>query len=644
MTMLKDPSKKYRRFKPLKLENRQWPSKELTKVPRWLATDLRDGNQSLVDPMDAEQKWKYFEMLVKLGYKEIEISYPSSGATDFDFTRRLVTTPGVVPSDVWLQVLSPCRKDLIKKTVESLKGAKKAILHLYLATSPCFQRIVFGMNNEQSKALAVECTKYARSITKDDPNSGVEEWAYEFSPETFSDSDPEFVIEICEAVKAAWEPSKEQPLIFNLPATVEMSTPNVYADQIEYFCTHITEREKIAVSLHPHNDRGCAVAAAELAQMAGADRVEGTLFGNGERTGNVDLVTLGLNLYTQGIHPGIDFSDINSIIDVVEKSNKIPVHPRAPYGGSLVVCAFSGSHQDAIKKGFVIREKENAGHEDPWTMPYLPLDPRDIGRTYEAVIRVNSQSGKGGVAWIIKRTLELDLPRGLQVDFSKIVQRETDALGRELLANEIKDLFVDAYHLNRNPRFSLVDYDITTDRSSSPAPPAANEGEKKSASNKNLRRRFKGVIEIDGQEHEVAGVGNGALSALANALKNLGIDLDIADYKEHAVQRNTGKGRDTQAATYIECTNADAHQKVWGVGIHEDVVQSSLFALLGAASSFLTSRPGSPFKPKRSNTGLLDVKGSGPDLTAQNPSGAPESSPDAQQSVQVNGAQGLNGH
>lgn len=535
--------------------------------------------------MDAEQKWKYFEMLVKLGYKEIEISYPSSGATDFEFTRRLVTTPGVVPSDVWLQVLSPCRKDLIKKTVESLKGAKKAILHLYLATSPCFQRIVFGMNNEQSKALAVECTKYARSITKDDPNSGVEEWAYEFSPETFSDSDPEFVIEICEAVKAAWEPSKEQPLIFNLPATVEMSTPNVYADQIEYFCTHITEREKIAVSLHPHNDRGCAVAAAELAQMAGADRVEGTLFGNGERTGNVDLVILGLNLYTQGIHPGIDFSDINSIIDVVEKSNKIPVHPRAPYGGSLVVCAFSGSHQDAIKKGFVIREKENAGHEDPWTMPYLPLDPRDIGRTYEAVIRVNSQSGKGGVAWIIKRTLELDLPRGLQVDFSKIVQRETDALGRELLANEIKDLFVDAYHLNRNPRFSLVDYDITTDRSSSPAPPAANEGEKKSASNKNLRRRFKGVIEIDGQEHEVAGVGNGALSALANALKNLGIDLDIADYKEHAVQRNTGKGRDTQAATYIECTNADAHQKVWGVGIHEDVVQSSLFALLGAASS-----------------------------------------------------------
>ncbi|KAM3422642.1 hypothetical protein BST61_g130 [Cercospora zeina] len=644
MTMLKDPSKKYRRFKPLKLENRQWPTKELDKVPRWLATDLRDGNQSLVDPMDADQKWKYFEMLVKLGYKEIEISYPSSGATDFDFTRRLVTTPGVVPDDVWLQVLSPCRKDLIKRTVESLKGAKKAILHLYLATSPCFQRIVFGMNNEQSKALAVECTKYARSITKDDPNSGVEEWAYEFSPETFSDSDPEFVIEVCEAVKAAWEPTKEKPLIFNLPATVEMSTPNVYADQIEYFCTHISEREKICVSLHPHNDRGCAVAAAELAQMAGADRVEGTLFGNGERTGNVDLVTLGLNLYTQGIHPGIDFSDINSIIDVVEKSNKIPVHPRAPYGGSLVVCAFSGSHQDAIKKGFSIRDKERAGHEDPWVVPYLPLDPEDIGRTYEAVIRVNSQSGKGGVAWIIKRTLELDLPRGLQVAFSKIVQRETDALGRELLANEIRDLFVDAYHLNRNPRFSLVDYDITTDRSHSPAPPVApKESEKpKSTSNKNLRRRFKGVIEIDGHEHEVSGVGNGALSALANALRNLGIDLDISEYSEHAVQRNSGKGRDTQAATYIECTNAGAHQKVWGVGIHEDVVQSSLFALLGAASSFLTSRPGTPvpFRPRRSNTQDWKDAGAngGPNLTAQKTNGAPESSPDAeQQSVQVNG-------
>ena len=599
---LKDPSKKYRRFQPLAIANRQWPSKTIDKVPRWLATDLRDGNQSLVDPMDGEQKFQYFQMLVKLGYKEIEISYPSSGATDFDFTRRLVTTPGVVPEDVWLQVLSPCRKELIKRTVESLKGAKKAILHLYLATSPCFQQVVFGMDNKQSIELAVECTRYARSLTKDDPSSGVEEWLYEFSPETFSDSDPAFVIEICEAVKAAWEPTEQAKLIFNLPATVEMSTPNVYADQIEYFCTSITEREKIAVSLHPHNDRGCAVAAAELAQMAGADRVEGTLFGNGERTGNVDLVTLALNLYTQGIHPGIDFSDLNSVIDVVEKSNKIPVHPRAPYGGQLVVCAFSGSHQDAIKKGFVVREQAGAIRESPWRMPYLPLDPEDIGRTYEAIIRVNSQSGKGGVAWIIKRTLELDLPRGLQIAFSKIVQRETDKLGRELEAKEIRELFVEAYHLERNPRFGLIDYNITTDRSASPAPPApasatTTNGATKSQKTGNLRRKFQGIIEIDGIEHSISGTGNGALSALIHALRSLGIDLDIAYYGEHSIDKKggdpqtRGRGRDTQAAAYIECVE---HQeggvegegkKVWGVGIHEDVVQASLFALLGAASS-----------------------------------------------------------
>ncbi|EME48088.1 hypothetical protein DOTSEDRAFT_69880 [Dothistroma septosporum NZE10] len=643
MVMLADPSKKYRKFKPLDIPDRKWPSKTIEKVPRWLATDLRDGNQSLVDPMDGEQKWRYFQMLVKLGYKEIEVAFPSSGATDYDFVRKLVTTPGVVPDDVWLQVLSPCRKELIRRTVDSLKGAKKGILHLYLATSPCFQRIVFGMNNKQCKELAVECTKYARSITKDDPESGVEEWAYEFSPETFSDSDPEFVIEICEAVKAAWEPSVDNPIIFNLPATVEMATPNVYADQIEYFCRNISEREKISVSLHPHNDRGCAVAAAELAQMAGADRVEGTLFGNGERTGNVDLVTLALNLYTQGIHPKIDFSDINSVIDIVEKSNKIPVHPRAPYGGSLVVCAFSGSHQDAIKKGFNIRDKERAGPEDPWEMPYLPLDPQDIGRTYEAVIRVNSQSGKGGIAWIIKRTLELDLPRGLQVAFSKIVQREADMIGRELLANEIKNLFVDAYHLDKNPRFSLVDYNISTDRSASPAPPAEVG---KTASGRNLRRRFTGVIEIDGREHNVEGVGNGALSALANALKNLGVDLDIVDYKEHAIERQMEKKRDTQAATYIECTAAGSHQKVWGVGIHEDVVQSSLFALLGAASSFLSSRPTTPvpFRPKRSNTEILEV--GGPDLGHQQQAlnGAPENpGPDAKSRIVANLEAKVNG-
>lgn len=378
-------------------------------------------------------------------------------------------------------------------------------------------------------------------------------------------------------MKAAWEPSVENPIVFNLPATVEMSTPNVYADQIEYFCKKISEREKICVSLHPHNDRGCAVAAAELAQMAGADRVEGTLFGNGERTGNVDLVTLALNLYTQGIHPQIDFSDLKSVIDLVESSNKIPVHPRAPYGGQLVVCAFSGSHQDAIKKGFQTRQRLGYNSESHWQVPYLPLDPADIGRTYEAIIRVNSQSGKGGVAWIIQRQLELDLPRGLQVAFSRIVQRETDKLGRELLPTEITKLFEEAYHLKRNPRFSLIDYDITADRSKSPAPPEPG----KTASNRNLKRLFKGVIEIDGHEHEIAGTGNGAISALADALKRLGIDLDVADYKEHAM----GGSANVKAATYIECTAAGSNQRVWGVGIHEDVVQASLIALLSAASS-----------------------------------------------------------
>ncbi|KAI9802088.1 MAG: hypothetical protein M1833_002009 [Piccolia ochrophora] len=614
MPMLKDPSKKYRRFKPLDIPDRQWPSKALEKPPRWLSTDLRDGNQSLVDPMDGDQKFRYFKMLVALGYKEIEVSFPSASQTDFDFTRRLVETPDVAPADVWLQVLSPCREDFIRRTVESLKGAKKGLLHLYLATSECFQRIVFGFTAEESLELAVRCTRYARSITKDDPSQEGTEWAFEFSPETFSDTDPDYVIRVCEAVKAAWEPSKENPMIFNLPATVEMSTPNVYADQIEYFCRHMSEREKICVSLHPHNDRGCATAAAELAQMAGADRVEGCLFGNGERTGNVDLVTLALNLYTQGIYPNIDFSDLQSVINIVEASNKIPVHERAPYGGQLVCSAFSGSHQDAIKKGFQARQKSGAKFEDPWQMPYLPLDPRDIGRTYEAIIRVNSQSGKGGVAWIIHGSLELDLPRGLQVAFSKIVQKEADAVGRELLPREIQTLFEDAYHLKTNPRFTLIDYNISTDRSLSPAPSEPG----KAQNTQNLKRRFSGVITIDGIEHAISGTGNGAISSLAHALHSIGIDLDVAEYKEHAI----GGGRDVKAATYIECTAAGSRERVWGVGIHEDVVQASLIALLSAASSFLTSRSSTPmpFRPKRSDT-LTNTDLDGLSLSVAPPSG-----------------------
>ena len=538
-------------------------------------------------------------MLVELGYKEIEISFPSASQTDFDFTRHLIETSGAVPEDVYLQVLSPCREDFIRRTVEATKGANKAILHLYLATSECFRRIVFGMSEEESIALAVKCTKLARSLTKDAPKDSPyakTEWLYEFSPETFSDTSPEFVVRICEAVKAAWEPTEEAPLIFNLPATVELATPNVYADQIEYFCTNMTERKKFCVSVHPHNDRGCAIAAAELAQMAGAERVEGTLFGNGERTGNVDLVTLALNLYTQGIWPNIDFGDINSVIRICEESTRIPVNERWPYGGQLVVCAFSGSHQDAIKKGFNARKASGAKPEDPWQMPYLPLDPQDIGRNYEAIIRVNSQSGKGGVAWIIQRALDLDLPRGLQVAFSKIVQKEADRKGRELLPREIQALFEEAYHLKKNPRFTLIDYNITAVRSAEGGR-AATPQTIPAANTATSKRQFAGIIAIDDTQHPIVGVGNGAISSLANALHSLSIDLDVADYKEHAI----GGGRDVKAATFIECTaSGTPGLKVWGVGIHEDVVQASLIALLSAASSvcsalYLAHPPSPPF-------------------------------------------------
>ncbi|KAG5989566.1 hypothetical protein E4U43_004472 [Claviceps pusilla] len=587
MPMLKDPLKKYKPFKPLHLPNRQWPDRVITKAPRWLSSCLRDGNQSLPDPMNGEEKWRYFKMLCDLGFKEIEVSFPSASQIDFDFTRRLIETPGAVPDDVVLQVLSPCRPDLIRRTVESVRGAKNAIIHIYLATSECFRQVVFGYSEEQTLELAVECTKLVRSLTKDNPEASDTRWQFEFSPECFSDTDPEYALRVCRAVKAAWQPSKENgdQIIFNLPATVELATPNIYADLIEYFSNNIGDREDVCVSLHPHNDRGTSVAAAELGQMAGADRVEGCLFGNGERTGNVDLVTLALNLYTQGTSPEVDFSNLNAVIEMVESCTKIPVHPRAPYGGSLVCAAFSGSHQDAIKKGFQGRQKQGLTHEDPWHgMPYLPLDPTDIGRNYEAIIRVNSQSGKGGSAFILQTKLHLDLPRGLQIAFSKVVQSRAEELGRELLANEITALFETTYFVNENPHFSLVDYNITPDRSQSPLPVAG-----KTQDTKSLRRIFEGVILVDGQEVKLRGRGNGPISSMISALREIDIDLDIHDYKEHAI----GEGRRVKAASYLECKPMDSDETVWGVGIHEDVVQSSLIALLSAASQFKLSRPSS---------------------------------------------------
>ncbi|OHE94802.1 2-isopropylmalate synthase [Colletotrichum orchidophilum] len=579
MPVLKDPSKKYKPFKPLSLPNRQWPDKVIDRAPRWL---------SLPDPMNGDEKWRYFKMLCELGYKEIEVSFPSASQIDYDFTRRLIETEGVVPDDVFLQVLSPCRPDFIRRTVESVRGAKNAIIHIYLATSACFRQVVFGYSEEQTLELATECTKLVRSLTKDNPEASGTNWQFQFSPECFSDTDPDYALRVCRAVKAAWGPDKanDDRIIFNLPATVELSTPNVYADLVEYFCNNIGDREDVCVSLHPHNDRGCSIAAAELGQMAGADRVEGCLFGNGERTGNVDLVTLALNLYTQGTSPQIDFSDLNSVIETVESCTKIPVHQRAPYGGSLVYAAFSGSHQDAIKKGFQNRQQQGLSNDEPWNgMPYLPLDPQDIGRNYEAIIRVNSQSGKGGTAFILQAKLQLDLPRGLQIAFSKVVQRHTEELGRELLATEITSLFEKTYFVNENPHFSLVDYSITPDRSHSPLAVAG-----KTQDTKSLVRIFEGVILVDGEEVKLRGRGNGPISSMVAALKAINIDFDVHDYKEHAI----GEGRGVKAAAYVECKTAGSKQTVWGVGIHEDVVQSSLIALLSAASNFVRSRPTSP--------------------------------------------------
>lgn len=564
MPMLKDPSVKYKQFDPqLTLSNRQWPSKTLNRAPRWLSTDLRDGNQSLPDPMSIPEKKMYFLKLVEIGFKEIEVAFPSASQIDFDFTKWCVEN---APADVSIQVLSPCRPDLIKRTIQSLEGAKKATVHIYLATSDCFRNVVFGMTHEETVAKATECTKLVRSLTKDAPGNTTQ-WDFEFSPETFSDTTPDFALEVCESVKEAWNPSVESPIIFNLPATVEMSTPNVYADQIEYFSVNISQRETVCISLHPHNDRGCAVAAAELAQMAGADRVEGCLFGNGERTGNVDLVTLALNLYTQGITPNLDFSDMASVIEIVEKCNKIPVHPRAPYGGQLVVCAFSGSHQDAIKKGFKQRKET-----EKWSMPYLPLDPADIGRTYEAIIRVNSQSGKGGASWVILRNMELDLPRGLQIDFSKRVQLETEWKGRELKTNEIIDLFKDKYFVyDENDQETTAQMDLFQ----------INDYEIKNKDGK--ERTIIAQIQSKVLELELQGVGNGPLSALCSALgEHFKVTFEIVHYNEHTL----GSDSNSKAVSYVGLKIAgNASNLIWGVGIDEDVTQSGLRALVSALNS-----------------------------------------------------------
>ena len=555
MAMLSDPSRKYRPFPQVPLPDRQWPSRAITRPPRWLSTDLRDGNQAIVDPMDAVKKNRFFDMLVEIGVKEIEIGFPAAGQTEFDFISTLVRS-GRIPDDVIVQVLTQSREDLIRTSFASLEGADKAIVHLYNAVSPAWREIVFRMTPDEVREVAV---KGARILRDEAAKRPATEWNFEYSPETFSTAELDFSISVCEAVMEVLQPTRERPIILNLPATVEAATPNVYADQIEYFCRNLPNRDRAVISLHTHNDRGTGVAAAELGMMAGADRVEGCLFGNGERTGNCCLVTLALNMYTQGIDPGLDFSDIDRIIETVEYCNQIPVHERHPYGGDLVFTAFSGSHQDAIKKGLEAQAMRN---DELWRVPYLPIDPADLGRTYEAVIRVNSQSGKGGFAWVLEQDQGLKLPKKLQVDFSKHVQRLADELGRELNAADIWDTFRKAYFVKvPDRRFRLIDFE-----------------ERRAADGDRI---FTGTIEVDGREQSVSGRGKGLIASVLATLKNeFGLELEVLDYSEHAL----GTGTDARAATYIECTTPDA-RTVWGVGIDQDVATASVRAILSAANS-----------------------------------------------------------
>ncbi|UIJ44060.1 2-isopropylmalate synthase [Sphingomonas cannabina] len=551
--MLRNPETKYRPFPTIDLPDRRWPSAVIAKPPRWLSTDMRDGNQALIDPMDAEKKTRFFDLLVKVGLKEIEVGFPAAGATEFDFISSLVRSDRI-PEDVTVQVLTQSRRDLIETSFRSLEGAPTAIVHLYNAISPSWRRIVFGMSREEIKQIAVDGVKVLRDQAAAYPGT---DWRFEYSPETFSTAELDFSLEVCEAVMDVLQPTPEKPLILNLPATVECATPNVYADQVEWFGRHIRDRDSVVISLHTHNDRGTGVAATELGLMAGADRVEGCLFGNGERTGNVDLVTVALNMYTQGIDPGLDFSDIDEVIKTVEYCNNIPVHPRHPYAGDLVFTAFSGSHQDAIKKGFAAQEARN---DDLWDVPYLPIDPKDLGRDYEAVIRVNSQSGKGGVAWVLEQDKGLKLPKRLQADFSRHVQAFADQTSRELDAADIWRLFETTYLPGAGDRITLTDYE----ESGQPGD-----------------RLFIGRVRVDGAERSISGRGNGLISGVVAALAEAtGQALEVVDYNEHAI----GHGTDVQAATYLECRTPDG-RTVWGVGIDSDVATASVRAAIGAANA-----------------------------------------------------------
>ncbi|WP_333988577.1 2-isopropylmalate synthase [Pseudomonas sp. S3(2024)] len=552
MSMLKDPSSKYRAFPVINLPDRTWPSKTIDAAPIWCSSDLRDGNQSLIEPMDAVKKLRFWKTLVQVGVKEIEASFPAASQTDFDFVRTLIEE-GHIPDDTTIQVLTQGREDLIERTFESLRGAKKAIVHLYNATSPSFRRIVFNQDKDGIKAIAVNAAKLFVKYAAMQPDT---EWTFEYSPETFSATELEFAKEVCDAVIEVWNPTPEHKMILNLPATVECATPNVYADQIEWFGRNINRRDSVIISLHTHNDRGTGVAATELGLMAGADRVEGCLFGNGERTGNVDLVTVALNMYTQGVDPELDFSDIDGVRKVVEECNQIQVHPRHPYVGDLVHTAFSGSHQDAIRKGFAQQKPDTL-----WEVPYLPIDPADIGRSYEAVIRVNSQSGKGGIAYLLEQEYGISLPRRMQIEFSQVVQRETDRLGLEMTAKQIHSLLISEY-LQANTPYALVSHRLQEENGNSTVEvEVASKGQGET----NLHWR---------------GKGNGALEALVAGLP---IPVEIMDYNEHAI----GAGTNAKAAAYIEL-RVNGERAVHGVGIDENITTASFKALFSALNRSLS--------------------------------------------------------
>ncbi|HEX6980139.1 MAG TPA: 2-isopropylmalate synthase [Alphaproteobacteria bacterium] len=548
------PIHKYRPFPPIQLPDRTWPSRVIDRAPIWCSVDLRDGNQALIEPMGTDRKRRMYDLLLKLGFKEIEVGFPSASQTDFDFVRLLIEQD-LIPDDVTIQVLTQARPELIARTFDAIRGCRRAIVHLYNSTSTLQRRVVFGLDERGIIDIAVNGAKLIRDYAAGLSGTDV---ILEYSPESFTGTELPFAVEICEAVMDVWQPRPDRKMILNLPSTVEMATPNVFADQIEWFGRHIRGRDRFILSVHPHNDRGTGVAAAELAVMAGAERVEGTLFGNGERTGNVDVITLALNLFSQGVDPGLVIDDIGEIVRTVEYCNQLPVHPRHPYAGELVFTAFSGSHQDAIKKGFEALARSNS---EVWEVPYLPIDPKDIGRSYEAVIRINSQSGKGGIAYVLKTDYGLDLPRALQIEFSKIVQDVTDRTGKELSPAEIWQLFSSTYMAADAP-LRLEEYQIRTDAHASE------------------RRTVTAVVTHGGTRRSISGEGNGPIEAFVNALQHeCGIAFKIVDYREHAVR----PGADAAAAAYVQVETPNG-TRLFGVGLDRNVLTASLKAVASAAS------------------------------------------------------------